>query len=254
MSRKPSSRDLRKLSAYLDGALRASAAKKLEKRLERDPNLRAALEELRQTRAILRRIPSRRAPRSFTLTPQMVAKRPPIPRLVPVMNYAAVFALLLLFVSFLPPIGLGAMAPAAEPEMMMEAPMAEEMSAAEEPMEEPAMEMEAEPAADAAEEPAEEAGENLAGTERAVTPPAQEAEEEGAQAEKTVAAATATIVPTATPTPTSLPTLVPQPPQVQPAPLLTFYQRVLIILLGVFVILSWVVRRVAVARWQRKSK
>lgn len=248
MSRKPSSRDLRKLSAYLDGALSASAAGKLEKRLARDPNLRAALEQLRQTQAILRRTPSRRAPRSFTLTPQMVAQRPPLPRLVPALNYAAVFALLLLFVSFLPPIGFGAMAPAAEPEMMMEAaPMMQEMPAEEEPAEEEIL---------PAEEPAEVAPENIGDAKRATAPvdDAEQMEEEGAQAEKTFTAATATIVPTPTPTPAFTPTPAPLPPQAKSAPLLTSYQRVLIILLGVFVILSWGVRRVAISKWKKASK
>ncbi|MBT6062989.1 MAG: hypothetical protein HOG55_17570, partial [Anaerolineae bacterium] len=57
MSKTPSFRDIKQLSAYLDGELSASASRKMKSRLARDPNLLAALDDLRDTRAILRRIP-----------------------------------------------------------------------------------------------------------------------------------------------------------------------------------------------------
>jgi anti-sigma factor RsiW len=146
MSKKPSFRDLEQLSAYLDGELNESARQKLESRLARDPNLHTALDDISQTRALLRRTPQRRAPRNFTLSPQMVSTRPPMPRLVPVLNYASVVAMLIFAFTFLSPFGLGGGA-------MPEAPMMESV-AMEMPAEEPAAE---EPAApmlmDAAEEP-----------------------------------------------------------------------------------------------------
>src|ERR1035437_6362001 len=90
----PSSRDLEQLSAYLDGQLSQSSRARLEIRIQSDPALASALEELRQTRTILRRTPQRRAPRNFTLTPGMAGIRPPVPRLVPVLSWASAVATL----------------------------------------------------------------------------------------------------------------------------------------------------------------
>ncbi len=89
-----SSRDLEQLSAYLDGHLSLSDRTRLEDRIKSDPALAGALEELRQTRAFLRRIPQRRAPRNFTLTPGMAGVRPPVPRLVPALSWASAVAML----------------------------------------------------------------------------------------------------------------------------------------------------------------
>ena len=94
----PSSRDLEQLSAYLDGQLSRSDQTRLESRIHSDPAFASALEQLRQTRALLRRTPHRRAPRNFTLTPRMAGIRPPVPRLVPVLSWAsAVAALFFIF-------------------------------------------------------------------------------------------------------------------------------------------------------------
>lgn len=96
----PSFRGVEQLSAYLDGQLSKAEVARLEARLESDLDLRALLEDLRRTRAVLRRLPSRRAPRNFSLTPEMVGGRPPLPRAYPVMRLATVLATLLLFFSF----------------------------------------------------------------------------------------------------------------------------------------------------------
>jgi hypothetical protein len=94
----PSSRDLEQLSAYLDGQLAQPDRSRLELQIRSDPALASALEGLRQTRALLRRTPQRRAPRNFTLTPKMAGIRPPVPRLVPVLSWAsAVAALFFIF-------------------------------------------------------------------------------------------------------------------------------------------------------------
>src|ERR1035437_23724 len=95
----PSSRDLEQLSAYLDGQLSQSSRARLEIRIQSDSALASALEELRQTRTILRRTPQRRAPRNFTLTPGMAGIRPPVPRLVPVLSWASAAAMLLFIFS-----------------------------------------------------------------------------------------------------------------------------------------------------------
>lgn len=67
-------RDLERLSAYLDGQLSATDQRELVARLDREPQLRQALEELRQVRKALRALPPVRPPRNFTLTPAMVGR------------------------------------------------------------------------------------------------------------------------------------------------------------------------------------
>jgi anti-sigma factor RsiW len=91
----PSLRDIETLSAYLDGQVSPSERTHLEKRLLMSAELAEALQELRQTRALLRLTPQRRAPRNFRLTPRMAGIRPPVPRLVPVFTWASAMAMLL---------------------------------------------------------------------------------------------------------------------------------------------------------------
>src|SRR5512139_2880757 len=73
-------RDIELLSAYLDGELKPSHSIKLEARLKTDPELASVLNDLRVTRTLLRKLPSRKAPRNFTLTRKMVGLNPPLPR------------------------------------------------------------------------------------------------------------------------------------------------------------------------------
>jgi anti-sigma factor RsiW len=93
-------RDIEHLSAYLDGELKPSDLTKLEARLKTDPELASVLSDLRSTRALLRKLPSRKAPRSFKLTRQMVGQNPPLPRAYPIFRLATVVATLLFFFSF----------------------------------------------------------------------------------------------------------------------------------------------------------
>ena len=99
MNPSPSTRDLEQLSAYLDGQLKPSESARIESRLQTEPELATVLKELRQTRAILRQIPQRRAPRNFTLTPKMVGSKPPMPRTYPIFRFASALATVLLFVT-----------------------------------------------------------------------------------------------------------------------------------------------------------
>jgi hypothetical protein len=69
-------RTLEQLSAYLDGELSAPDAARLESALQADPVLRSSLEELRSVTRLMAALPPKRAPRSFTLRPSMVGKRP----------------------------------------------------------------------------------------------------------------------------------------------------------------------------------
>lgn len=66
-----SPRDFERLSAYLDDALEAKDRSQLDRRLDAEPALASALKDLDGTRALIRRVPQRRARRSFTLTPAM---------------------------------------------------------------------------------------------------------------------------------------------------------------------------------------
>ena len=68
-------RDLDALSAYADGALSPAEQQALERRLQQDPALRWALQEIRTTSSLLRELPQVRPPRNFTLTPEMAGVR-----------------------------------------------------------------------------------------------------------------------------------------------------------------------------------
>lgn len=74
--------ELEQLSAYLDDELSPAERRQLETRLQQDPALAEELESLRQTVALVQQLPIRKAPRSFALTPAMLAEKP-IPAPIP---------------------------------------------------------------------------------------------------------------------------------------------------------------------------
>ena len=96
----PSFRDVEMLSAYLDGQLSQVDSTRLETRIKADPTLRSVYDDLRQSRSVLRKLPARRAPRNFTLTPKMAGLRPPLPQAFPFFRLAAAVSTILLFFSF----------------------------------------------------------------------------------------------------------------------------------------------------------
>jgi anti-sigma factor RsiW len=100
-------RDLELLSSYLDGEIKPSDSARLEARLQSDPELASVLNDLRAARALLRKLPQRRAPRNFTLTRKMVGQNPPLPRAYPAFRFVTALATLLFFFTF----GLNVMAP-----------------------------------------------------------------------------------------------------------------------------------------------
>lgn len=77
MMTKLSPREWEAISAYLDGQLAPKERTRLEERMKANPSLRQALDEMRRTRMLLRSQPRMRAPRNFTLTPEMVGARRP---------------------------------------------------------------------------------------------------------------------------------------------------------------------------------
>lgn len=91
-------RDWEALSAYLDGQLAPKERQLLEARLQAREDLRLALDELRRTRSVLRAHLPVRAPRNFTLTPEMAGirqrARPGI-SLFPTMRLASALSTLL---------------------------------------------------------------------------------------------------------------------------------------------------------------
>ena len=95
MNKKLSPRDWEILSAYIDGQLSNGKRVQLEARLQINPDLRAALDDLTRTRAMLRSLPRVKAPRSFKLTPQMVGQPEPR-RLYPFFQLASALSSVLL--------------------------------------------------------------------------------------------------------------------------------------------------------------
>jgi hypothetical protein len=95
------SRDWEVLSAYLDGQLSSREQTRLETRLKQDPDLQSALEDIRQTRNVLRSLPKLRVPRNFILTPEMVGLKRDTVRFFPVLRLASVLAMILLAFVFI---------------------------------------------------------------------------------------------------------------------------------------------------------
>ena len=121
MKKPLSSRELNILSAYLDDEISPQERDRLEERLQQNPDLRGELEALRRTRLIWRAAPKVRAPRNFTLTPEMVTPRPSFwDWFRPTMQWSAAVAFVLLLVTMagqrwlMPPTS-----PSAEPPAMM---------------------------------------------------------------------------------------------------------------------------------------
>ena len=65
-------RDWAQLSAYLDGELSGRELRQVRKKIQTDPLLQAALEQLKITKQILQTAPRIPAPKNFTLTPEMI--------------------------------------------------------------------------------------------------------------------------------------------------------------------------------------
>ena len=110
MNKPISFHDVETLSAYLDNQLTGSEKARIELRLKNEPALSDALTELSQSRSILRKLPARRAPRNFTLTPKMAGIKPPVPRAIPIFRMASAFAAVLFLFAFLTNISVPALA------------------------------------------------------------------------------------------------------------------------------------------------
>lgn len=99
MTRKFTSQEIEQLSTYLDGQLPVREKTLLELLLRDDPELQTELEAMARTHLMLRALPKRRAPRSFALTPAMVARRQPS-RFFPAFRLASSLAAVMLVIAF----------------------------------------------------------------------------------------------------------------------------------------------------------
>ena len=134
-----SPKDWQLLSNYLDGQLSNQEVLLIKKRLEHEPALTQALNELQQTRYLLQHTRKVSVPRSFTLTPQMAEQiRPARKPLFPFFSFASVMATVFLVVvilfEFLPGMlaGLSSSKSASDAILAMEAaPMASPLMAEE---------------------------------------------------------------------------------------------------------------------------
>lgn len=92
-----SSRELRLLSASLDGELSRRDLKRVEELLCYHPEAVSALDNLRQIKSILKLLPSRKVPRNFTVTAQEII-RPRISTLAVGLRYVSAVSAALLAV------------------------------------------------------------------------------------------------------------------------------------------------------------
>jgi anti-sigma factor RsiW len=108
-------RDWEALSAYLDNQLKTKDRVRLESRLNENPELRSALDELRRTQAVLRSQPRLRAPRNFTLTAEMAGVRTgarPMHGSYPVLRLASILATIFFIVMTVGDLAVRTVAPA----------------------------------------------------------------------------------------------------------------------------------------------
>lgn len=134
-------RDWAKLSAYLDGELSGRELKQLRKKIQADPLLQTALEQLKITKQILQAAPQIPAPRNFILTPEMIGVRSKKPSFSGYRLAAALTSFLLIGVLILDFGGIfftGAMS-AVSSQKSLEAQLESMPEAAADAMEEPAL-------------------------------------------------------------------------------------------------------------------
>lgn len=172
-----SRRDWQLLSEYIDGELPAEKKSRLETRLDSEQALQDALHRMRNTRRLLRSAPVVKAPRNFTLTPEMVGRRSqtsyfPLFRLATAIASFLLIAVLIFDFTGLPVPLQGAERPArVREEMMLESADQESARSAQEtPDAEVEMEAEA-PKAEMEEEPEQTEGVTALGEQPATPSP-----------------------------------------------------------------------------------
>ena len=93
-------KELERLSAYLDGELNETEQQQIESRLASEPEVFEIYEGLRKTKLLFSRLRRVRAPRAFTLTPEMVKVRKQKQPFFTSIRWATSVAAILLVVMF----------------------------------------------------------------------------------------------------------------------------------------------------------
>lgn len=128
MTKRIPRRDIEALSAYLDGQLSDKQRSSLESKIHESAEYRDALNGLRKTRAVIRSQPPIKAPKNFTLSPEMVglkARTRRRTRLYPLFGFASAVASLLFVLVVVGDFVLGI--PQTVTPQMMKAPVSETM-------------------------------------------------------------------------------------------------------------------------------
>ena len=102
-----SSKDIIKISAYLDGELSERERLHFEKRLQSEDSLKFALQDLRQTKQLLQKLSYKKSPYNFTISQSMAESLAnPFRQLIRVFSYTSaasfLLAVVLLFFNFTP--------------------------------------------------------------------------------------------------------------------------------------------------------
>jgi hypothetical protein len=92
--------DYEQISTYLDSAVSPRELAKIEARLQNDPQFKQEMLEIEHAKRLLSAIPKKRAPKNFTLSPAMAPQAPQRFFLMPVLNFVAMAATVLLVVVF----------------------------------------------------------------------------------------------------------------------------------------------------------
>ena len=106
MSGRISSRDYERLCAYLDGQLPNHEQGQMAHELQKRPDLRQELEQLRRTRQVLRSVPMHKVPHNFILTRAMVTTRKS-PLLIPIFQFASALSTLAVVVLLILDLSMG---------------------------------------------------------------------------------------------------------------------------------------------------
>lgn len=95
MSRTLTFKDYSMISAYIDGRCSANEKISVERLLESDADYLKTVAEFSRSKKMLKAIPRVKAPRNFTLSPAMAPQKPQRFFLAPMLNYAALAAVVL---------------------------------------------------------------------------------------------------------------------------------------------------------------
>jgi hypothetical protein len=98
MNKNVSPKDLRTISAYLDGQLSSIERNKIEARFTKEESLHQAFKELQQTRLLLKHASIKKVPHNFTLSSEMATQIKPVrkSRILPALSISSVMATFLL--------------------------------------------------------------------------------------------------------------------------------------------------------------